>query len=134
MIGRADTVALTSQNQFGYTQIGHGGDGSSVAANLGTASGSIRLLEVGEVSLRGGNGAAHTMIGHGGYQFGGTARGVAGDQIEIIHPSGNHTVTLEQMRNLDGEAITVAPGSPLQVRIPLEARFAGALIARILPT
>ena len=41
-----------------------------------------------------------------------------GDQIEVIHPSGNHTVTLEHMRNLDGEPITVAPGSPLQVRIP----------------
>jgi putative protease len=37
---------------------------------------------------------------------------------------------LEQMRNLDGEPITVAPGSPLQVRIPLEARYQGALLAR----
>jgi putative protease len=58
---------------------------------------------------------------------------LVGDQIEVIHPSGNHIVTLEQMRNLDGDAITVAPGSPLQVRIPLEARYAGALLARLMP-
>jgi putative protease len=51
----------------------------------------------------------------------------------VIHPSGNHTITLEQMRNLSGEAIAVAPGSPLQVRIRLEARFAGALLARKMP-
>ncbi|MBK7313786.1 tRNA 5-hydroxyuridine modification protein YegQ [Candidatus Aalborgicola defluviihabitans] len=59
---------------------------------------------------------------------------LVGDQIEVIHPSGNHIVTLEQMRNLDGEAITVAPGSPLQVRIPLEERYAGALLARLIPS
>ena len=53
--------------------------------------------------------------------------------MEVIHPSGNHIVTLEQMRNLDGEAISVAPGSPLQARIPLEERYAGALLARLLP-
>jgi putative protease len=87
----------------------------------------------------------HSDIGHS--HFVGEVRGVAdgwaevevknkflvGDQIEIIHPSGNHTVTLEQMRNLDGESITVAPGSPLQVRIPLEARYTGALLARRMP-
>jgi putative protease len=58
---------------------------------------------------------------------------LVGDQIEVIHPSGNHTVTLEHMRNLDGEPIAVAPGSPLQVRIPLEARYSGALLARLIP-
>jgi putative protease len=58
---------------------------------------------------------------------------LVGDQIEVIHPSGNHVVTLEAMQNLDGESIMVAPGSPLQVRIPLEARFEGALLARLMP-
>jgi putative protease len=58
---------------------------------------------------------------------------LVGDQIEVIHPSGNHIVTLEAMRNLAGDAITVAPGSPLQVRIPLESRYAGALLAKLLP-
>ncbi|MBL0245457.1 MAG: tRNA 5-hydroxyuridine modification protein YegQ [Rhodoferax sp.] len=88
----------------------------------------------------------HSDIGHS--HFVGEVRGITdgwaevevknkflvGDQIEVIHPSGNHTVTLEQMRNLDGEAITVAPGSPLQVRIPLEERYAGALLARLIPS
>ena len=87
----------------------------------------------------------HSDIGHS--HFVGEVRSVAdgwaevevknkflvGDQIEVIHPNGNHTVTLEQMRNLDGDAISVAPGSPLQVRIPLEARYAGALLARLMP-
>ena len=87
----------------------------------------------------------HSDIGHS--HFVGEVRAVAdgwaevevknkfmvGDRMEVIHPSGNHIVTLEHMRNLDGEAITVAPGSPLQVRIPLEERYAGALLARLLP-
>ena len=87
----------------------------------------------------------HSDIGHS--HFVGEVRGVTdgwvevevknkflvGDQIEVIHPSGNHVVRLEHMRNLDGEAITVAPGSPLQVRIPLEDRYAGALLARLIP-
>ena len=60
-------------------------------------------------------------------------RFAVGDQIEVIHPSGNHTITLEKMCDLEGDAITAAPGSPLQVRIPLEDRFAGALLARRLP-
>ena len=89
--------------------------------------------------------AGHSDIGHS--HFVGEVRGVTdgwaevevknkflvGDQIEVIHPSGNHVVRLEQMRNLHGEAITVAPGSPLQVRIPLEDRYAGALLARLIP-
>jgi putative protease len=55
-----------------------------------------------------------------------------GDTLEVIHPSGNRMVKLQAMRNLDGEPINVAPGSPLRVRIPLEAQFEGALIARML--
>lgn len=57
-------------------------------------------------------------------------RFAVGDTLEVIHPSGNELVRLTEMRNLDGEAIEVAPGNPLHVRIPLEARFNGALIAR----
>ena len=58
-------------------------------------------------------------------------RFAVGDTLEIIHPSGNRLVTLEQMRSLDGEALQVAPGSPLRVRIPLEGPVEGALIARL---
>ena len=56
-----------------------------------------------------------------------------GDQLQVIHPSGNQIITLEQMQKLDGEAVTVAPGSPLKVRIPLPEQYQGALLARILP-
>jgi putative protease len=55
-----------------------------------------------------------------------------GDTIELIHPSGNHITRLEAMRNLDGEPIEVAPGSPWRVRIPLAPELKGALIARML--
>nr|WP_315488904.1 tRNA 5-hydroxyuridine modification protein YegQ [uncultured Rhodoferax sp.] len=86
----------------------------------------------------------HSDIGHS--HFVGEVQGVVdgwaevevknkfavGDQMEIIHPSGNHTVTLEQMRNLEGEPLSVAPGSPLRVQIPLEARYQGALLARVM--
>ena len=39
---------------------------------------------------------------------------------------------IEAMRNMDGEPIQVAPGSPLHVRIPLGQQARGALIARML--
>ena len=59
-------------------------------------------------------------------------RFAVGDRLEIIHPSGNRTVQLTQMRGLEGEELQVAPGSPLRVRIPLEGLAEGALIARLL--
>ena len=55
-----------------------------------------------------------------------------GDTIEVIHPQGNEIIQLGAMRNMDGEPIEVAPGSPLHVRIPLDARYQGALLARML--
>jgi len=54
-----------------------------------------------------------------------------GDRLEIVHPSGNRTVQLTQMRSLDGEALQVASGNPLRVRIPIEGPAEGALIARL---
>ena len=59
-------------------------------------------------------------------------RFAVGDLLEIIHPSGNRTVRLEQMRGLEGEELQVASGSPLRVRIPLENPAEGALLARLL--
>jgi U32 family peptidase len=55
-----------------------------------------------------------------------------GDRIEVIHPSGNRIVTLERMNSSKGEPITVAPGSGYQVRIPLDAQYDKALLARLL--
>jgi U32 family peptidase len=87
----------------------------------------------------------HSEIGHS--HFVGEVRGMAdgwaeievknkfqvGDRLEVIHPTGNHWLTLENMQDTQGQAIAVAPGSPLTVRIPLEPRYQGALIARVLP-
>jgi len=55
-----------------------------------------------------------------------------GDTIEIIHPSGNRQVRVQQMQNTDGQAIEVASGNPVQVWIPVEGPAEGALIARML--
>jgi len=59
-------------------------------------------------------------------------RFAVGDTIEIIHPSGNRTLVLEQMKNLAGESIQVASGSPLRVWIPVTGPAEGALLARVL--
>ena len=58
-------------------------------------------------------------------------RFAVGDRIEIIHPSGNQIVALQAMRNAEGQDIQVASGSPLKVWLPLDARHAGALLARM---
>ena len=59
-------------------------------------------------------------------------RFAVGDRIEVIHPAGNRIVLLEAMQNLDGEAVQVAPGSPMRVWVPLGAPAQGALLARLL--
>jgi len=58
-------------------------------------------------------------------------RFAVGDTIEIIHPSGNRQVRVQQMQNTDGQAIEVAAGNPVQVWIPVEGPAEGALIARM---
>jgi putative protease len=55
-----------------------------------------------------------------------------GDRLEVIHPNGNQVVTLDNMRAQDGSPIEVAPGSGHRVRIPLDARYDKALLARLL--
>lgn len=59
-------------------------------------------------------------------------RFAVGDQLEIIHPQGNRTITLGAMQGAEGEPLAVAPGSPLHVWLPLEGPAEGALIARLL--
>jgi U32 family peptidase len=59
-------------------------------------------------------------------------RFAVGDRLEVIHPSGNSVVTLERMLNEEGAPLNVAPGSGHRVRIPLEARYEKALLARLL--
>ena len=59
-----------------------------------------------------------------------------GDTLEIIHPSGNQLVKLEHMKNLDGQEISVAAGSPIRVWIPFPHADGAnqALISRLLMT
>jgi putative protease len=58
-------------------------------------------------------------------------RFAVGDTLEVVHPGGNQLIKLEHMRNTADQPIKVAQGNPVKVRIPLEARFAGALLARV---
>lgn len=55
-----------------------------------------------------------------------------GDKLEIIHPSGNHIVELTEMRSLEGEALSIAPGSGHRVQIPLQAGLAKGMVARFI--
>ena len=51
--------------------------------------------------------------------------------IEIIHPSGNRKVKLEQMKDKNGASIEVAAGSPTHVWIPVDGPVEGGLLARM---
>ena len=55
-----------------------------------------------------------------------------GDRIEVIHPQGNEIIALASMQSQEGTPITVAPGSGHVVRIPLDAKYDKALLARML--
>jgi putative protease len=55
-----------------------------------------------------------------------------GDKLEIIHPSGNSIVELKEMKSLEGEALSVAPGSGHRVQIPLQGEFAKGMVARFI--
>jgi len=55
-----------------------------------------------------------------------------GDRLEIIHPSGNRIIELSEMRSLEGEALTTAPGSGHRVQIPLQGKFAKGMVARFI--
>ncbi len=55
-----------------------------------------------------------------------------GDRLEIIHPSGNHIVVLNEMYSLNGETLTTAPGSGHRVQIPLQGELAKGMVARFI--
>ena len=58
-------------------------------------------------------------------------RFAVGDTLEIIHPEGNQTITLEQMTR-KGQPVDVAPGNGIQVKIPNMQGKEKALVARIM--
>lgn len=55
-----------------------------------------------------------------------------GDKLEIIHPSGNNIIEVKEMKGLEGEALSVAPGSGHHVRIPLNGNYQNGMIARFI--
>lgn len=55
-----------------------------------------------------------------------------GDKLEIIHPAGNQIVELTEMRNLNGDMLSVAPGSGHRVQIPLTGNVENGMIARFI--
>jgi U32 family peptidase len=55
-----------------------------------------------------------------------------GDRLEIIHPSGNSIIELNEMESMEGEALSVASGSGHRVRIPLPGAWAKGMVARFL--
>ena len=55
-----------------------------------------------------------------------------GDRLEIIHPSGNRTIELTKMQNLNGKPVSVAPGSGHFVKIPLTNNLKYGFLARFL--
>jgi putative protease len=55
-----------------------------------------------------------------------------GDKLEVIHPFGNSIVELKEIKSLEGEPLSVAPGSGHHVRIPLQGEFSKGMLARFL--
>jgi putative protease len=51
----------------------------------------------------------------------------AGDTLELITPKGNSTFALETMENLEGKAMSAAPGSGHRVRIPMPEALSGEI-------
>ncbi len=81
-----------------------------------------RSLYVGDVlSFDAARGLAEVMVRN---------RFAVGDVLEIIHPAGNFDLPLERMENIEGQAISVAPGSGHVVWLPLPASAVGAFVAR----
>lgn len=55
-----------------------------------------------------------------------------GDRLEIIHPSGNRVIQLDQIQDMEGNAVDTVPGSGYRVRIPLTGDVENAFVARFL--
>jgi U32 family peptidase len=55
-----------------------------------------------------------------------------GDKLEIIHPAGNSIIEVKEMKGMEGEALSVAPGSGHRVRIPLRGELEKGMVARFL--
>ena len=71
--------------------------------------------------------------GDGWIQLEAKNRFAVGDELELITPEGNHRFRLEQMRDLKGEGLEVAPGSGWKVEVPMPANVPEySLVTRLL--
>lgn len=61
-------------------------------------------------------------------------RFAVGDQLELVHPSGNRDISLAAMFNRENTAVEIAPGSGHEMHIPLPEGYEGAFLARYLDT
>jgi putative protease len=85
------------------------------------SSESSRSLYVGDVTGYDADGLAEIEVKN---------RFSVGDRIEVIRPAGNLEIVIEAMKNRDGEAVSVAPGSGHLMRIALPPGCEGAFVAR----
>jgi len=88
---------------------------------LSGSSASSRSLYVGDVLGYDADGLAEIAVKN---------RFAVGDRIEIVRPAGNLELSIDAMKNGDGEAVAVAPGSGHRVRIALPPACEGAFVAR----
>ena len=55
-----------------------------------------------------------------------------GDRLEIIHPTGNALIELTELRDGEGAPMAMAAGNGVKASMPMDERFQGALIARLI--
>ena len=85
------------------------------------SSESSRSQYVGDVAGYGADGLAEIAVKN---------RFAVGDRLEVIRPQGNIEFVVEAMRDGEGHAVEVAPGSGHRVFIALPAHCEGAFVAR----
>lgn len=55
-----------------------------------------------------------------------------GDTLQVIHPSGNHTLQVQTLLNKQGQAVEEAAGSGITVKLPIPADItSNAMLARV---
>jgi putative protease len=118
LLGKLENLASRGYTD-GFFQRHHHGDYQNYLDNH---SKSVRQRFVGElVGYDDATGLAEVEVKN---------RFAVGDELELITPAGNRVFRLEDMRDMQGNAAAVAPGSGHRVRIPLAGADCGmALLA-----
>jgi putative protease len=113
LLGKLENLASRGYTD-GFFQRHHHGDYQNYLDNH---SKSVRQRFVGElVGYDDATGLAEVEVKN---------RFAVGDELELITPAGNRVFRLEDMRDMQGNAAAVAPGSGHRVRIPLAGMDCG---------